>query len=157
MSIVALWATCLLYIWAVPEVCGLIITQTIFQFETKLSPYSVLRFYDFIFTKDFRRVLTATRSTLYSLTTSKLTSSRIAHHRTTALAPPCITLSIHRSSLNIMCTVFFDVPILEDKICCVNHLSVVNQVHNLIFAITVDLMLNLPQLSSSSSHTPFFQ
>ena len=105
--------------------------------------------YNFNFTKVFRRVLTATRRKLYHLTTSKLTSSRITHLRTTALAPPCTTLSICRSSLNIMYTVFFDITSSEDKIRTVNRLSVFNQAYKLIFAITVDLMLDLPQLSSS--------
>ena len=106
--------------------------------------------YNFIFTKVFRRVLTATRRMLYYLTTSKLTSSRIAHRRATALAPPCTTLSIRRSSLNIMYTMFFDILNSEDKIRTVNCLSVVNQVYKFFFSITVDLMLDLPQLSSSS-------
>ena len=61
----------------------------------------------------------------YYLTTSKLTSSRIAHRRTTASVPPYTTLFIRRSSLNITCTVFFDISISENKIRTVNRLSVV--------------------------------
>ena len=137
--------------------------SNIFQVRDTLSLYLLLWFflsvivkihedihYNFIFTKVLRRVLIAIRRTLYYLTTSKLTSRRIAHRRTTALAPPYTTLSICRSYLNIMYTVFFDITSSEDKICTVNRLSIVNQVYKLIFAMTVDLILDLPQLSSSS-------
>ena len=101
--------------------------------------------HNFILTKVFRRVLTATRRTLYYPTTSKLTSSRIALRRTAASAPPC-TLTICRPSLNIMCTVLFDISNSNVKIRTFYRLSVGNQLFDLIFAITVDL----PQLSSSS-------
>ena len=106
--------------------------------------------HNFIFTKVFRRVLTATRRTLYYLTTSKFTSSQVVLRRTEASAPPCTTLTICRSSLNIMCTVFFVISNSDDKIHTVNRLSVGNQIFYLNFAIMVDLMLDLPQLSPSS-------
>ena len=49
-----------------------------------------------------------------------------------------------------MYIVFFDITGSEDKIRTVNRLSVVNRVYKLKFAMTVDLILDLPQLSSSS-------
>ena len=55
-----------------------------------------------------------------------------------------------RSSLNILCTVFFNIPSSDDKVRSVSRLSVVNQVFDQIFARTVDLMINIPRLSSSS-------
>ena len=58
--------------------------------------------------------------------------------------------SVLRSSLNILCTVFFDIPSSNDELHSVSRLSVVNQVFYLIFATTVDLMRDLQRLSSSS-------
>ena len=55
-----------------------------------------------------------------------------------------------RSSLSILCTVFFNIPSSGDKFRSVSRLSVVNQVFNQIFACTVDLMIDIPRLSSSS-------
>ena len=55
-----------------------------------------------------------------------------------------------RSSLNILCTVVFNIPSSDDKFRSVSRLSVVNQVFNQTFARTVDLMIDIPRLSSSS-------
>ena len=63
-----------------------------------------------IFTSFFRRVLTATRRTLFYLTTSKLTSSQTALCLAQQVRhPSCTTChkSERRSSLNILFTVFF--------------------------------------------------
>ena len=57
--------------------------------------------------------------------------------------------SVCMSSLNVLCTVFFEIPSLDDKFRSVSRLPVVNQAFNLIFATTVDLMLDLPRLSPS--------
>ena len=57
--------------------------------------------------------------------------------------------SVCRSSLNVLCTVFFDIPSSDDKFRSVSPLSVANQVVYLIFATTVNLMLDLPGHSSS--------
>ena len=45
---------------------------------------------------------------------------------------------------------FFNIPSSDDKVRSVSHLSVVNQVFDQIFACTVDLMIDIPRLSSSS-------
>ena len=49
-----------------------------------------------------------------------------------------------RSSLNILCTVFFNIPSSDDKFRSVSRLSVFNQVFDQIFARTVDLMIDIP-------------
>ena len=54
-----------------------------------------------------------------------------------------------RSSLNVLCTVFFNIPSSDDKFRSVSPLSVVNQVFDQIFARMVDLMIDIPQLPSS--------
>ena len=55
-----------------------------------------------------------------------------------------------RSSLNVLCTVFFNIPSSDDKFHSVRRLSVLNQVFDQIFARTVDLMIDIPRLPSSS-------
>ena len=54
-----------------------------------------------------------------------------------------------RSSLNILCTVFFNIPSSDDKFRSISRLSVVNQDFDQIFACTVDLMIDIPRLQSS--------
>lgn len=103
--------------------------------------------YDFIFTKVFRRVLTATRRTSYYQLTSYRITCRLC--QTAASAPPCTALPINRSSINIMCTVYFDFPSSDDKIHTVNRLLLFNKIFDLWFAITVDVMLDVPHLPSS--------
>ena len=58
--------------------------------------------------------------------------------------------SASRSSLNILCTVFFNIPSSGDKFSSVSRLSVVNRVFDQIFARKVDLMIDIPRLPSSS-------
>ena len=55
-----------------------------------------------------------------------------------------------RSSLNILYTVFFNIPSSDDKVRSVSRLSVVNQVFDQIFARTVDLIIDIPRLPSAS-------
>ena len=90
-----------------------------------------------IFTSIFRRVLTATRRTLFYLTTSKLMHD-ISYK------------SAGRSSLNILCTVFINFHSLNNKFRSVSRLSVINQVFDQFFAHTVDLIIDKPRLPSSS-------
>ena len=54
------------------------------------------------------------------------------------------------SSLNILCTVFLNIPSLDDIFRSVSRLSVVNQVFDQFFARTVDLIIDIPRLPSSS-------
>ena len=74
----------------------------------------------------------------------------------TAGSAPTLHYSSHksvcRSYLNILCTVFFDIPSSDDKLRSVSRLSVVNQVFDIdqIFATTFDLMVDIPRPSSSS-------
>ena len=72
---------------------------------------------------------------------------------TTGSAPTLHNFS-HKSacrlSLNILCTVFFNIPSSDDKFRSVSRLSVINQVFDQIFARTVDLMIDIPRLPSSS-------
>ena len=61
----------------------------------------------------------------------------------------CTCKSVFRSSLQVLCTMFFNIPSSDDKFHSVSCLPVVNQVFNLIFATPVDLLLDLPRLPSS--------
>ena len=103
--------------------------------------------YNCILTSVFRRILTATWRTLFYLTTSA--SNRASPY--TAGSAPTLHYFSHKSafksSLNILCTVFSS---SDDKFCSVSRLSVYNQVFNQIFARTVDLMIDIPRLLSSS-------
>ena len=93
---------------------------------------------------------------MYYLTTSKLTSSRFVFRQTAASAPFCTTLTICRSYLNIICTVFFDISNSDDTIHTVNRLSVGNQFFDLDFATMVDLMLD-HNFHHLLSHTALFE
>ena len=58
--------------------------------------------------------------------------------------------SVCRSSLNILCTVFFDIPSSDDKFRSASRLSFVNQVFDNVFATTLDVLIDIPWLPSSS-------